>query len=101
MAGQSNPKGATVSKLVRPKMSDEQKAAEKADPSLRFRRLANKRVNAALKSLRVVGNLAGPAYGKGRTDEDVAAILEAIGTEYANIRAAFLKTKTEAQRFSL
>jgi hypothetical protein len=98
MAGLTTKGGA---KVTRPKMSDEQKAAEKADPSLRFKRLANKRVNACLKSLRVVGNLAGPGYSKGRSDENVAAILDAIVGEVNAVRAAFLKTKSEAQSFSI
>lgn len=92
---------AAVTRLRRPPMSDEQKAAEKADPSLKFRRLANKRVNAAIKSLRSVGNLAGSAYSKGRLPENIEAILNALGTEFAGVRAAFLKTKAEDSTFGI
>lgn len=93
--------GGTVTKLVRPKMSDEQKAAEKANPSLRFKRLANDRVNKAIGRLRQVANLAGPSYSAGRTDADVSAILAAIDAEHAALRNAFSKSKAERESFSI
>lgn len=95
------PKKATVTRLVRPAMSAEQKAAEKADPTLKFRRLANKRVNAAIKALNSVQNLAGSAYGKGRTDENVAAIVRAVGGKTNALIDAFNKTEKETQSFSI
>jgi len=101
MATTPAPKKATVTRLVRPAMSPEQKAAEKADPTLKFRRLANKRVNAALKALNSVQNLAGSAYGKGRTEEGVDAIVNAIGGKTNALIDAFRKVEKETTSFSI
>ena len=99
MATTTDPKAKVAPK--RPKMSAEQKAAEKADPSLKFKRLGNKRVNAAIRAIRRVGNLAGSAYSKGRTPENVTAILAALDGEVKTVRASFEKSKGSEPTFQL
>lgn len=53
-----------------------------------FTRLAERRTNAALDRIRVIGNLSNP-YAYEYTDEDVRAIFSALEQELKSARAKF------------
>jgi hypothetical protein len=65
----------------------------------RFRRLAPKRVQAALDKLRIVGNLASPAneYSEEQAEKIIAAIDDAVTGMCDRLR----KAKPERQLFTL
>jgi ribosome-associated translation inhibitor RaiA len=65
----------------------------------RFRRLASKRVQAALDKIRIVGNLANPANEY--SQEDAAKIIAAIDGAAAEMRDRLNKVKPERQPFTL
>ena len=68
-----------------------------ADPKVKetagakFVRLGNKRVPAALKALRLVGNLIGPGYES--TPEQRAKVIAALDAEYAKVAGSFKSNK--------
>lgn len=57
----------------------------------KFKRLANARVNVALKRIKLIGNLAGPGYEY--TPEQVKAIEDALADAVESTMAKFDKTK--------
>jgi hypothetical protein len=65
----------------------------------RFRRLASKRVQAALDKIRLVGNLASPANEY--TQYDAAKIIAAIDQAVDEMRDRLNKSKPERQPFTL
>jgi hypothetical protein len=67
--------------------------------SEKFVRLANFRVNAVLKKLQGVRNLAGSQYES--TPEQQAKILTALRSEIDGIEAVFSKTVPEKETFAL
>lgn len=72
-------------------MADESKAEK-------FRRLANARVNRALKDIALVGNLAASGYEK--TPEQVEAVMRALRTAVDSTESKFLGT-SDTPSFSL
>ena len=57
-----------------------------------FQRLAERRTNAALERIRVIGNLSNP-YAYEYTDEDIRAIFVALEQELKVTRAKFAAAK--------
>ena len=74
------------------KMADETKEQK-------FIRIANKRVNNAIKQIQLVGNLASAQYGK--TDEQVAAIELALSDAIVKTMNKFNNVKIAKASFSL
>jgi hypothetical protein len=68
-------------------------------PEQRFKRLANPRVNAALKRIQLIGNLAGPGYGS--TDEQREKIIDALTQAVSVINDKFKKNKPASQQFNI
>ena len=65
----------------------------------KFRRLATKRVNAAIQKISLIGNLGSAQYGK--TDEQIQAIEVALSDAVVNTMAQLHKTKVEKTQFAL
>ena len=68
-------------------------------PAQRFVRLANPRVNRALKAVRIVGNLSSPAYHY--TPEQVSEIIAVLREAVDTTEKKFTKQKPEPKQFSL
>lgn len=67
----------------------------------RFVRLANKRVNRALDTIRLIGNLANTAYYE-YTDEDVRRVMKALEEEVRAARQRFESSpNTKGPRFEI
>ena len=73
-------------------MSDEYteaKEGQKRDPRERFIELANKRVNNAIKDLRLIGNLSNrKVYSY--TEKDARKIIQALQRELNSLKARFM-----------
>ena len=65
----------------------------------KFKRLANSRVNAALKKIQLIGNLSGSQYGK--TQEQIDTIENALYAAIENMKTRFNKTSDDIQSFQL
>lgn len=66
----------------------------------KFIRLANKRVNNAIKTLQLIGNLADRS-NYDYTDEDVRKIMDALKSELQRCEERFQLGKKEDRRFKL
>jgi hypothetical protein len=67
--------------------------------SLRFARIANKRIPKTLKAIQQIANLSGPNY---RSNEaQVTAIVEALTQAVANVKSKLSGTKEKASGFVL
>ena len=65
----------------------------------RFKRLASKRVQTALKKIELIGNLASPGYEY--SEEDVEKITSALQATVDQVKAAFEKRKPKINNFAL
>lgn len=74
-------------------MASEESKGEK------FTRLANKRVNATISKIRLIGNLSSAQYGY--TDDQVAKIEQALYAAVKTTMAQFNKAKIAKQSFEL
>lgn len=75
-------------------------AEQKETKEEKFRRLANARVNRALKSIRVIGNLANPATYD-YTDKQVNQIVKALRDEVKELQQRFDGGPDGAKEFEL
>ncbi len=66
----------------------------------KFRRLANARVNRALKSIQVIGNLANPAIYD-YTDKQVSQIVRALRAEVKELQQRFQGGPDGSKEFEL
>lgn len=64
----------------------------------RFKRLAEKRVNATLKQMELIGNLSSGSYEY--TEEQVNKIFDTIQESLDSVKAKFSKTKQTKEAFS-
>jgi len=85
---------ATPAKPAAPKLTKEQRAAEKASA---FRRLANKRMPVALKRIELIGNLA--AYP--HNEAQAKAIITALDQAVEAVERQFVGTAEEGVSFKL
>ena len=69
------------------------------NPEEKFRRLASKRTNAALKKIQLLGNLSSPQYKY--TPEQAEKIIEALKNAVADAETKFTKVKSAQSGFSL
>ncbi len=65
----------------------------------RFKRLASKRVQNAIKKIELIGNLASPGYEY--SEEDVEKIITAVQQTLDQVKDSFLKRKPKVQSFEL
>jgi len=65
----------------------------------RFKRLASKRVQNAVKKIELIGNLASPGYEY--TQEDVEKIITALQATLDQVKDVFSKRKPKVQEFKL
>ena len=66
----------------------------------KFKRLAEKRVNAALDKIRLIGNLAGPQYTF--TPEKIETIIAALKSAVAEVEEKFQKPlQKNSEKFEL
>lgn len=75
-------------------------AEQKETKEERFRRLANARVNRALKSIRVIGNLANPGTYT-YTDKQVGQIVRALRAEVKELQQRFNGGPDGSKEFEL
>lgn len=68
-------------------------------PGERFTRLATARVNAAIKKISLISNLAGSGYAS--TPEQQEKIIAVLNHAVAVVKDCFNKTKPEAEKFTL
>ncbi len=68
-------------------------------PEQKFKRLATARVNNALKKIKLIGNLAAPAYRYG--EEEVAKIIQNLKFAVEEVEARFKKGKKKENSFQL
>jgi len=69
-------------------------------PSEKFKKLAEKRVNSVIKTLKLIGNLSNKSNYK-YTDKDVQKIFSAITKELKICKARFSAGKEEETEFRL
>lgn len=83
------------------KINKNEGAAGGADetPEQKFKRLATARVNNALKKIKLIGNLAAPAYRY--TEEEVTKIIQNLKFAVEEIEAKFKKGKKKDSGFQL
>ena len=65
----------------------------------RFKRLASKRVQNAIKKIELIGNLASPGYAY--SEEDVEKIITAMQEALDRVKDAFSKRKPKIEKFEL
>lgn len=65
----------------------------------RFKRLASKRVQNAVKKIELIGNLASPGYEY--SEEDVEKIMNALQETIDQVKDAFSKRKPKVNKFEL
>ncbi|MFH1459568.1 MAG: hypothetical protein ABIG64_04255 [Candidatus Omnitrophota bacterium] len=65
----------------------------------RFKRLASKRVQNAIKKIEIIGNLASPGYEY--SEEDVEKITSSLQATLDQVKNAFSKRKPKVQNFTL
>ena len=65
----------------------------------RFKRLASKRVQNAVKKIELIGNLSSPGYEY--TQEDVEKIITVLQETLDQVKDAFSKKKPKVQDFKL
>lgn len=75
------------------------KVPENESKNERFKRLVVDRVNKAVKAIDRVGNCAGSAYEY--TPEEVEAVITALESAVANVKAKYNKIKDVKELFSL
>ena len=84
-------------------MENEKKNAKAASPDetpeQKFKRLATARVNNALKKIKLIGNLAAPAYRYG--EEEVTKIIQNLKFAVEEVEAKFKKGKKKENSFQL
>lgn len=68
-------------------------------PEQKFKRLATARVNNALKKIKLIGNLAAPAYKY--TEEEIAKIIQSLKFAVEEVEAKFAKGKKRESGFQL
>jgi len=81
-------------------MAKKARASNPKDESKRdkFIRLGEKRMTAALKYLKLVGNLAGPGYEY--TSQDSVCILETLAKAVDGVRASFAGKQSQSDGFT-
>jgi len=65
----------------------------------KFKRLATKRMNNALKKIQLIGNLSGPGYRY--SPEQAEKIVQGLRDAISEIEARFAKTSRKGEGFSL
>lgn len=87
-------------------MGDEEKQERQSEasnagetPEERFKRLATLRVNNALKKIKLIGNLAGPAYRY--SDEEVTKIIQGLKFAVEEVEEKFKKGRKKGPDFQL
>lgn len=73
---------------------------ETRDKAGKFQMLAERRVNNAIKNLRLVGNLSNK-NNYHYTDDDIRKIMNALDGELKDLRSKFAKSKRVKQKFRL
>ena len=68
-------------------------------PGERFTRLANARVNTAIKRISLISNLASSGYTS--SPEQREKIIDALSNAVSKVKDKFAGTKTAAEKFSL
>ena len=70
------------------------------DKREKFQQLAEKRVNRAIKDLRLIGNLSN-RKNYSFDDEDVRKIMKALDTEMKTLKARFAQARSSDNEFKL
>lgn len=85
---------------VKPARKSRAKAPENESKSDKFKRLANHRVPRAIKIMRSIGMLGNKSQYES-TDQQTAAILQAIQDAYASMKGRLLGASQEEKSFKL
>lgn len=85
---------------VRKQLTDEERAARQAQKADKFRELATKRTQAALKSIRLVGQMSN-RQSYSYTPEQSDAIVKALTDAILKVRDGFNNVKQEESSFTL